>query len=311
MSRELGSFYRSLAEDADEQVLTPPDALRRRADRRARVRGTVTALAAAVLVVGTAAGSQLVLAANERTHVVTPGSTPSVNTTSPPTVDTTPSPAATTSPSPVGPSGPATTPSTGKSTTRSGAPDTPTSISDRAFFTQPAGTVAAPPAFVPEEALPKLCGARYPSDESLVQRRTRKLVYRNPDTPEGHVPDGSYLHSVTIYRSGKAAAWLADLRRAVQNCPEQERVEGVVSRQRLLNSGDFGDDSVLFEMSEPARDVNGDPTGGNDVRLIRAIRIGDVVTVLWEQGWEGTSSERSQVDDYSRRAVTAIRRWLG
>ncbi|MEU8296298.1 hypothetical protein AB0C04_03290 [Micromonospora sp. NPDC048909] len=309
MSRELDSFYRSLAEDADEQVLTPPDALRRRADRRARARGTVTALAAAVLVVATAAGSQLVLTANQGAQVVTPGSTPSVST---PSATTTPSPTATTSPSPVDPTGLATTPSAGKPpTNRSEAPDTPTSIPDRAFFTQPAGTVASPPAFVFEDALPKLCGARYPSDESLVQRRTKKLVYRKPDTPEGHVPDGSYLHSITIYRSGKAAAWMGDLRRAVQNCPEQERVEGVVSRQRLLNSGDFGDDSVLFEMSEPARDVNGDPTGGNTVRLIRAIRIGDVVTVLWEQGWEGTSSERSQVDDYSRRAVTAIRRWLG
>lgn len=308
MSRELPSFYRSLAEDADEQVLTPPDALRRRADRRARAQGAVTALAAAVLAVGTVAGSQLVLASNDRAHVVTPGSTPSVNTTPTPT----PTPTATTSPSPLDPTGPATTPSTAKpSTTRSGAPDTPTSIPDRAFFTQPAGTVAAPPAFVPEDAVPELCGARYRSDESLVQRRTRRLVYRNPDTPEGHVPDGSYLHSTTIYRSGEAATWLADLGRAVQNCPEQERVKGVVSRQRLLNSGDFGDDSVLFEMSEPARDVNGDPTGGNNVRLIRAIRIGDVVTVLWEQGWEGTSSERSQVDDYSRRALTAIRRWLG
>jgi hypothetical protein len=36
-----------------------------------------------------------------------------------------------------------------------------------------------------------------------------------------------------------------------------------------------------------------------------------VVTVLWEQGWEGSSTERTQFDDYSRRAVAAIEAWLG
>lgn len=46
------------------------------------------------------------------------------------------------------------------------------------------------------------------------------------------------------------------------------------------------------------------------MRLIRVVRIGDVVTVLWEIGWEGTSSDRANVDDYSRRAVRAVADWL-
>lgn len=56
---------------------------------------------------------------------------------------------------------------------------------------------------------------------------------------------------------------------------------------------------------------HGDPAGADEIRLVRAIRIGDVVTVLWEQGWEGTSSPRSQVDADSRRATAAIEKWLG
>ncbi|MGC4852424.1 hypothetical protein ACLQ24_03280 [Micromonospora sp. DT4] len=54
----------------------------------------------------------------------------------------------------------------------------------------------------------------------------------------------------------------------------------------------------------------GDP-GADEVRLVRAIRVDDVVTVLWEQGWEYTAADRAQVDADSRRAVAAIEDWLG
>ncbi|MEU7586081.1 hypothetical protein AB0A95_07250 [Micromonospora sp. NPDC049230] len=44
---------------------------------------------------------------------------------------------------------------------------------------------------------------------------------------------------------------------------------------------------------------------------MRAIRVGDVVTTLWEKGWGTGSSPRTQVDADSRRAVAAIDAWLG
>ncbi|MEU8420299.1 hypothetical protein AB0C15_05430 [Micromonospora sp. NPDC048835] len=67
---------------------------------------------------------------------------------------------------------------------------------------------------------------------------------------------------------------------------------------------------MLFEMRSPMPDGMGEP-GTEEVRLVRAVRIGDVVTVLWEQGWEHTAVVRSQVDADSRRAVAAIETWLG
>ncbi|MBM0279235.1 hypothetical protein JM949_30285, partial [Micromonospora sp. STR1s_6] len=54
MSRELSEMYRSLSDAADGQELTHPEALRRFADRRARLRVTGSALAVALLVGGVA-----------------------------------------------------------------------------------------------------------------------------------------------------------------------------------------------------------------------------------------------------------------
>ncbi len=194
-------------------------------------------------------------------------------------------------------------------------PRTPTSIPDRAFFAlASANQIGIAPQFRDVAALPGLCGADIPS-EAVVHRRTRLLVYKLPQNPgEGYVPDGSYTHSITIYRAGRADDVLEELRQAVRDCPEQKLPgddTSARSRQRLLPDSGFGDESVLFEMRSAGQDVNGDPTGVQDVRLVRAIRVGDVVTILWEQGWENTSSQRAQVDADSRRAVAAIRRWLG
>ncbi|MEK8109441.1 hypothetical protein NKG94_42330 [Micromonospora sp. M12] len=160
-------------------------------------------------------------------------------------------------------------------------------------------------------ALPTLCAAtRFSSDSAMVQRRGRYLAYKLPGTPTGNVPDGSYRHTITIYRTGRADDALRELRQAVRDCPEQELSDDTRTwRQKLLASGTYGDESVLFEMRAPMPVGVGEP-GTEEVRLVRAVRIGDVVTVLWEQGWEHTVAERSQVDADSRRAVAAIGNWL-
>ncbi|PZF94211.1 hypothetical protein C1I99_19680, partial [Micromonospora deserti] len=91
MSRELSGLYRSLAEEADARRLVVPEMLRRRADRRARVRVAGTALAAALLVGGAATGAQLALSPQR-------GPVPPLAGTPTPTV-TAPTPSASPSPS--------------------------------------------------------------------------------------------------------------------------------------------------------------------------------------------------------------------
>ncbi|MGK5674179.1 hypothetical protein ACSNOB_15230 [Micromonospora sp. URMC 106] len=316
MSRELSDLYRSLAEAADGRSLAVPEQVRRRADRRARVRFAGAALVTALLVGGLATGTRLVLA-GDATPLPPPAGTPAPTATAP---------APTPSPSPAGTGTPTGVPATGRppatgtpvataGSTGAAPPRTPASVPDRAFFVQAAANrTGIEPVFRDTVALPGLCDARYRSDAGIVQRRTRNLAYKLPQTPRGYVPDGSYAHSITVYRPGRADDFLRELRAAVRGCPEQPGVGGgnpSTSRVRLLADGGFGDDAVLFEIRTPGRDVEGNPTGGEEVRLIRAVRVGDVVTVLWEQGWEGTSAERSQVDADSRRAVDAIEDWLG
>ncbi|WP_433354542.1 hypothetical protein ACQPYV_29025 [Micromonospora saelicesensis] len=308
MSRELSELYRSLAADADARDLGLPDVLRHQADRRARFRAAGSTLAVGLVVVGVVIGAQ----------VVTP---PPVSVPAP---AGTPTPSASASPSATGgspsPSVPPTTPGRTPSATATspGATGTqqptPTRIPDRAFFTlAPSNDKGIAPVFQDVAALPNLCGADI-GDEAVVHRRTRVLIYKLPQTPKGYVPDGSYAHSITIYRAGRADDVLKELRQAVRDCPGQKLPGDDTpgeSRQRLIPDSGFGDESVLFEMRRAGQDVNGDPSGGEVVRLVRAIRVGDVVTILWEQGWEGTSSQRAQVDADGRRAVAAIRRWLG
>ncbi|MFI7659408.1 hypothetical protein ACIBTW_11040 [Micromonospora parva] len=313
MSRELSELYRSLAADADARELGLPDVLRHQADRRARFRAAGGTLAVALVVVGAVIGTQVV------TRPPTSGTVPAGT----PTPLASPSASVTGAPSspPVSPPVSPTTPgrSAGATSTAPGGtgtqpPRTPTSIPDRAFYAVPsANQTGIAPQFRDEAVLPALCGADIGS-EAVVHRRTRLLIYKLPQTPKGYVPDGTYTHSITIYRAGRADDVLDELRQAVRDCPEQKLPGGdtaVRSRQRLLPDSGFGDESVLFEMRSAGQDVNGDPTGVQDVRLVRAIRVGDVVTILWEQGWENTSSQRAQVDADGRRAVTAIRRWLG
>lgn len=307
MSRELHRYYRSLAADTDERVLPAPDRLRRSADRWARRRAAITVLAAAGLVAGTVAGSRLVLAAGPGPGPVpppagTPAPRPSAATPSVAPSPTTPSPALGRTPgsrSPV-------------VTTTPPAAATPTTIPDRAFFVLPAANDAGTGNyFGPGPVLPVLCGAT-PGDERVVAQRARSLPYRRAGAPADEVPSGNYRHSITIYRSGDAGEALAELRSAIRACPEQPArgAPPVTVRQRLLPDTGYGDESVLFETRTPYRDANGDPSGGDEVHLVRAVRSGDVVTVLWEQGWESTSTQRAQFDADSRRAVEAIRRWL-
>ncbi|MFD6678154.1 hypothetical protein [Micromonospora parva] len=308
MSRELSELYRSLAADADARELGLPDVLRHQADRRARFRAAGSTLAVALVVVGAVIGTQVVT--RPPTSVPLPAGTPTPLVSASPSVPVAPS-----SP-PVSPTTPGRSPGTSTAPGGTGTqpPRTPTSVPDRAFYAVPsANQTGIAPQFRDEAVLPDLCGADIGSG-SVVHRRTRLLIYKLPQTPKGYVPDGTYTHSITIYRAGRADDALDELRQAVRDCPEQRLPGGDAaarSRQRLLPDSGFGDGSVLFEMRSAGQDVNGDPTGVQAVRLVRAIRVGDVVTILWEQGWENTSSQRAQVDADSRRAVAAIRKWLG
>ncbi|MGW5561426.1 hypothetical protein ACWER9_29940 [Micromonospora sp. NPDC003944] len=316
MSAELSDLYRSLGTVADGHELTRPESLRRFADRRARARLAGSTLAVALLVAGVAVGGRLAYPADGSAPLPPPADTPGpalTGATATARPSPTPTPASTPSSTPSSPPPSRTTPSGTPSQPPNGtaAPRPPTSIPDRAFFVLAAPNRTGLESWAEGPALPTLCGSRLPSDSAMVQRRGRYLAYKSPEAPTGNVPDGSYRHTITIYRTGHADDALRELREAVRGCPDQKLPDdGRTWRQRLLPPGTYGDEAVLFEMRSPMPDGMGEP-GAEEVRLVRAVRVGDVVTVLWEQGWEHTVAVRSRVDADSRRAVAAIEAWLG
>ena len=307
MSAELSDLYRSLSTVADGHELTQPESLRRFADRRARARVVGSTLAVALLVGGVAVGGRLAYPADGSAPLPPPADSPDPAPTG---ATARPSPTPIPASTPPASTPPAATPSRSTPSGTPAAPQPPTSIPDRAFFVLAASNRTGMESQGAGPALPTLCGTRLASDSAMVQRRGRYLAYKLPETPKGNVPDGSYRHTITIYRAGRADDALRELRTAVRDCPDQKLPDDSRTwRQRLLASGEYGDESVLFEMRAPVPDGMGEP-GTDEVRLVRAVRIGDVVTVLWEQGWEHTAADRVQVDADSRRAVAAIENWL-
>lgn len=314
MSAELTELYRSLTVAADDMTVADPEVVRRHADRRARVRAAGSALAVVVLLGGVAVGGRLAFPVDGSAPLPPPADTPA-----PPSAEAGP-PTPSASASPTSSAAQSSSPTPSRPTaggTRSVAPTgqaiahPPTSIPDRAFFVLAAANRTGLESTAAGPVLPTLCGARYASESAVVQRRARSIAYKRPETRAGNVPDGSYRHSITIYRPGRADDALRELRQAVRACPEQKMPDdGRVWRQRLLDPGAYGDESVLFELRAPYPAGIGEP-GAFEVRLVRAVRVDDVVTVLWEQGWEYTAAERAQVDADSRRAVAAIENWLG
>lgn len=291
--------FAALAQEADRVELAAPEAVRRRADRRTRVRIGVTLAAVAVLVGGIAAGGQAVLKADST--VVPPGTSPS------------PSPSSPFSP-PLSPSSPPVSrpPSSPSTAPVSPAPVVPKTIPDRAFLQLADTNGDQRPYSRPSDTmLPPLCGAKYASDAQIQVRRTMHIIYWKQRTAPGWTPDGTFDETITAYRSDGARRFMDQLRKAVRDCPSQVR-DGRTYQQRLLSGTAYGDESILFEVRYPTFDVNGVPTGGTDVRLVSVVRVGAVVMVLYEQGWEmGWSAERPVVDAFTRTALTRLQSWLG
>ncbi|MFY1617578.1 hypothetical protein [Micromonospora sp. WMMD736] len=310
MSAELSDLYRSLTSAADDVAVAAPEAVRRHADRRAHVRAAGSALAVVVLLGGVAVGGRLAFPVDGSAPLPPPADTPAPPSAgaSPPTPSASASPAPSTAARSSSPPPRATS---GGTPPRTPTVAPPTSIPDRAFFVLATANRTGLESTAAGPVLPTLCGARYASESAVVQRRARSIAYKRPESRAGNVPAGSYRHSITIYRPGRADDALRELRQAVRACPEQKMPDdGRVWRQRLLDPGAYGDESVLVELRAPYPAGIGEP-GAFEVRLVRAVRVDDVVTVLWEQGWEYTAAERAQVDADSRRAVAAIENWLG
>jgi len=122
-----------------------------------------------------------------------------------------------------------------------------------------------------DNMLPKLCGAKYPSNSPIQARKTMHITYWASTSPPGTVPDGAFDETITTYQQNGADQFMRQLRDAVNACPTEQR-DGLTYRNRILSGTARGDETVLVEQRYPTRDVNGNPVGGDDVRLVSVVR---------------------------------------
>lgn len=287
---ELNQVYRALAHEADTVPLAAPGALRARADRRTRLRVTAVAVAAAVAVGSAILGTQWIVRADGTAPPPLPPGTTQSATPPPPTS-----------------APPSTPPATARPTTPPPARNAPKSIPNSAFLQVADLSRGYSDGDAPSEnIMPTLCDATFASDRDIDLRRSRRLAYYNAGTPEGSTPDGTIMQTITVYDAGRASRFMDEVRDAVADCPSEGD-----DRYRMVSAPKRGDESLMFEKRYPTLDVEGNKTGGDDVRLISVVRVGDVVTILYETGWEdGWSAEQSVMNTFTTKATNRIRSWL-
>jgi hypothetical protein len=289
---DLERMYASLGREVDTVMLNTPEAVRRRADRRSRIGAAAAAVAVAALVGGVAVGGHWILTAGGESVQ------PDTGTSSSPSTSPSTSPSASVAPT-AGTSAPPTVANVPK-------------VIPASAFLQPADTNGDEPAVErpSDNMLPDLCGATYPSDSLIQARKTMHITYWAAPSPPGTVPDGTFDETITTYKQDGADQFTRQLRDAVTACPTEQR-NGITYRNRIVPGTTRGDESILIEQRYPTRDGRGNPTGGDDVRLVSVVRTGAVVLVLYEQGWEdGWSAEQPVVDAITGKAFTRLRTWL-
>jgi hypothetical protein len=195
----------------------------------------------------------------------------------------------------------------------------------------PSGPAAAVPASIPASAFlqaadaekgeapqpvdppvgpPSFCGATFASYRDIGIRRSSTMLWRHRSSPEGSVPSGTVTDTVTVYRGGGATQFMTDLRKAVAGCPAQ-KVGGTTHSYRSLGSVSAGDDSVLVEDATPAYAEDGSPLSGKHYRYWAAVRAGDSVTLVKNEGWEGASADRGESSAFARKAAKRLADWRG
>jgi hypothetical protein len=151
-----------------------------------------------------------------------------------------------------------------------------------------------------EEHLPAPCAQpNHPSDALIVVRDADAKYTFVPDSNEGAT---LYSATLTRYRDGGAAQYMAEVRSALSRCGSVTRTNPDVPSQkttltyRRVSSGALGgDDSLLVTRSY--RYVTEGQPATNPVFPIGLIRVGDVVAVIFDHGWEGAPTSQRRFDE--------------
>ncbi|MEU6075422.1 hypothetical protein [Micromonospora sp. NPDC047074] len=211
------------------------------------------------------------------------------------------------------------TPSQATTTPPAGAPGSPSpsssssstvTIPASAFIELPANRQQAPRnSNQVTDALPKLCGNEFGTGgRSVTAAAAMAYPYVPADAPEGSAPDGVLKQTIFTFSSEGATDYLGRLRTSLESCPSYKRGADVV-KVKVEQLPGVGTDALLVVRTWPERNLPGELTGDTATSQTVVIRVDTVITVLDNEGWEGTSANRAAMDDFTRLAVHAIDAW--
>ncbi|WP_124860687.1 hypothetical protein [Micromonospora arida] len=187
---------------------------------------------------------------------------------------------------------------------------TPVTIPTSAFVELPAELRKSPRRTTPvEEALPKLCGNEFGTGGRQVTASAAMTVtYQKAGEPSSNVPQGMIHQTIFTFDGDGASGYLGRLRTAVQACPsyDQAGIRVTVKSQALPG---VGDEALLLTRTWPETSLNGERTGDTASSQIAVARVDSAVTVLDDQGWEGTSGNPAILDRVVRDGVRTIDAW--
>lgn len=160
-----------------------------------------------------------------------------------------------------------------------------------------------------DERLPAPCTQpAHPSDALIVKRDSQeRIAAYDLDQPSAT----KYLVTLTRYRTGGAAQYLAEVRSALSRCTTVTRNSEFTTQKttltyRRVGTGTLGGDESLLASRSYKYVVDQDPPT-YPVYLIAIVRIGDVVAVVYDYGWEGSPSPRNRFDAFVEEAMAELR----
>ncbi|MFI6128606.1 hypothetical protein [Micromonospora sp. NPDC051141] len=208
------------------------------------------------------------------------------------------------------PPAPSTVPTSAAAPSASASTATTVTIPRSAFVDLPAELrKGAPQPMEVADALPKLCAEEFATGgRSVTASAAMMSTYRTPGDPPENVPYGTLHQTVFAFTGTGAGDYLRRVREALARCRSfPERGATVTVRSQPLAS--TGDDALLVTLTRPATSLDGSPAEGTTTSQITVVKFADAVTVVHDQGWEGSSNNPDLADDVARAAVRGLDSW--
>jgi hypothetical protein len=161
-----------------------------------------------------------------------------------------------------------------------------------------------------DDAFPRPCRSMpHPSDRQIVLR-LGVGVYLNEYQPGGSASPQFVDQTITRYFDDGAQAYLGELRRAVANCPTVVR-DGRTLRHHLLPAHGLGDEALVISRTVPVATSYDESAPTEDRTYVTVVlRVGSVVVVLHDLGWEGYPTPQEVMREVAGHAEVRVRAWL-